>query len=115
AVKSACRDWSFDPSKWVLTLSGGTDSRCLLALMRDRPGLETVTWGQTGARDEDGTDARVAREVARKLGATNRYFPIDLSAVAHDVVVNRFLTASEGRVARISAYLDGFSVWKTLF
>lgn len=115
AVKSACQDWSFDPSKWVLTLSGGTDSRCLLALLRDRRGLETVTWGQSGARDEEGTDARVARDVARKLGVTNRYFPIDLSAVAHDVVVNRFLTASEGRVARISAYLDGFSVWKTLF
>lgn len=115
AVKTACRDWTFDPSKWVLTLSGGTDSRCLLALLRDRPGLETVTWGQSGARDEEGTDARVARDVARKLGVTNRYFPIDLSAVAHDVVVNRFLTASEGRVARISAYLDGFSVWKTLF
>jgi hypothetical protein len=40
----ACRRWSFDAGKWVLTLSGGVDSRGLLCLLRDR-GVSTVTWG----------------------------------------------------------------------
>src|SRR5262245_37058233 len=60
AVADACRRWSFDARKWVLTLSGGTDSRSLLCLLRHR-GIEAVTWGVPGSADQDGNDAHVAR------------------------------------------------------
>src|SRR5262245_40240254 len=43
AVIETCRRWSFDARKWVLTLSGGADSRSLLCLLRDR-GIRSVTW-----------------------------------------------------------------------
>ena len=71
-VTDACRRWSFDARKWVLTLSGGADSRSLLCLLRDR-GIGTVTWGLPHSEEKDGNDAQVAREVARILGVSHRF------------------------------------------
>lgn len=113
AVTDACRRWSFDARKWVLTLSGGVDSRGLLCLLRDR-GLETVTWGQSLSEQKDGNDAQVARQVARILGARHRFIAIETGICDPEVVLERFLAVGEGRVDRMSGYLDGFGVWKTL-
>ncbi len=113
-VIDACRRWSFDARKWVLTLSGGADSRSLLCLLRDR-GMGTVTWGLPHSEEKDGNDAQVAREVARILGATHRFIPIEAGDSDPEVVLRRFLALGEGRVDRISGYVDGFRVWKTLF
>jgi hypothetical protein len=114
AVADACRRWPFDARKWVLTLSGGADSRSLLCLLRDR-GIEAVTWGLPDSTEQKGNDAQIARQIATALGVSHRFFPIDSHAGAPDVVLDRFLAAGEGRVARISGYVDGFRIWKTLF
>jgi hypothetical protein len=114
AVEGACRRWSFEARDWVLTLSGGVDSRSLLYLLRDR-GIQTVTWGLPESAREAGNDARIARHLATALGVPNRFFAIDSRAYAPEIVLERFLAAGEGRVARISGYVDGFNVWKTLF
>jgi hypothetical protein len=114
AVASACRRWSFDQRRWVLTLSGGTDSRSLLCLLRHR-GIGTVTWGLPDSTEQEGNDAQVARAVACALAVPNRFFAIGRCEAAAEVVLDRFLAAGEGRVARISGYVDGFLVWKTLF
>jgi hypothetical protein len=114
-VDDACRAWSFDPDKWLLTLSGGADSRCLLVMLHQRKGLKSATWGTTSSRSEEGNDAQVARAIADLFGVENRFFPTDLSMVPPDTVIRRFVAAGEGRVARISGYLDGFAIWKTLF
>jgi hypothetical protein len=113
AVVNACRRWSFDPRKWVLTLSGGWDSRSLLCMLRER-GIETVTWGSPASAEQDGSDAQIARQVAAALGVPHRFLAI-ASCCAPDVALDRFLAAGEGRVARISGYIDGFDVWKTLY
>jgi hypothetical protein len=113
AVANACRRWSFDARKWVLTLSGGWDSRSLLCMLRER-GIETVTWGRPDSAEQDGSDAQVARQVAAALAVPHRFFAI-AACCAPDVALDRFLAAGEGRVARISGYIDGFDVWKTLF
>jgi hypothetical protein len=112
-VADACRRWSFDARKWVLTLSGGWDSRSLLCLLRDR-GIESVTWGRPDSAEQDGSDAQIARQVAAALAVPHRFFAI-ASRCAPDVALDRFLAAGEGRVARISGYIDGFDVWKTLY
>src|SRR5262245_61069466 len=114
AVVETCRRWSFDARKWVLTLSGGADSRSLLCLLRDR-GIETVTWGLPDATEQEGNDAQIARRIANELAVPHRFFAIDSHAGAPDVVLERFLATGEGRVARISGYVDGFAIWKTLF
>jgi hypothetical protein len=114
AVADACRRWSFDARKWVLTLSGGADSRSLLCLLRDR-GIETVTWGLPESTEQKGNDAQIARQIATALGVPHRFFPIDSQSGTPDVVLDRFLATGEGRVARISGYVDGFRIWKTLF
>jgi hypothetical protein len=115
AVAAACSAWSFDPGKWLLPLSGGADSRGLLYLLRERAGLMTITWGIESARDEVGNDAQLARTLAARFGVSNRYFSTDFSAEPRERVIERFLAAGEGRVAKISGYLDGFKIWKTLF
>lgn len=113
-VTDACRRWAFDARKWVLTLSGGADSRSLLCLLRDR-GIEAVTWGLPEATKQNGNDAFVARTLARSFAVPHRYFAITTARESPDVVLDRFVSAGEGRVDRISGYVDGFQVWKTLF
>jgi hypothetical protein len=113
-VTDACHRWSFDARKWPLTLSGGTDSRGLLCLFRER-GIGTITWGLPGSAEQDGNDAQVARDLARLLSVPHRFFALPVRGDAPDVVLERFLALGEGRIDRISGYLDGFQVWKTLF
>jgi hypothetical protein len=115
AVETVCRRFSGHPARWTLPLSGGVDSRALLFYLHERPGLQTITWGMSGARDQDGNDAQIARALADVFGIPNRYFPTDFSKEPRERLIQRFLTAGEGRVAQISGYLDGFAVWKTLF
>ncbi|HZF27921.1 MAG TPA: asparagine synthase-related protein [Gammaproteobacteria bacterium] len=114
-VEAVCKRLTFDSTKWTLPLSGGVDSRALLFHLHKRRGLETITWGMTGTREQDGNDAQIARTLADVFGIGNRFFPTDLSSEPRERLIQRFLTAGEGRVARISGYLDGFLVWKTLF
>lgn len=113
-VAHACRHSGTDAKKWVLTLSGGADSRSLLSLLRDRR-LPTVTWGLRGTVDRPGNDAQVAKALAQALDVPHRFFVIDPLSYDPAVMLDRFLCAGEGRVARISGYLDGFDVWKTLY
>ena len=114
AVDDACRRWSFNARKWVLTLSGGADSRSLLCLLHHR-GIGTVTWGVRNSAEQDGNDAQIARLLTSALDVPHRFFTIDSHDEAPEVVLERFLAAGEGRVARISGYVDGFKIWKTLF
>lgn len=114
AVAGACRHWPFAARKWVLTLSGGADSRSLLCLLRER-GVDTVTWGLAHADEQEGNDAQIARAVARVLGVPHRFFELDPQDEPADAILERFLAAGEGRVDRISGYTDGFRVWKTLY
>jgi len=114
AVADACRRWSFDARKWILTLSGGADSRGLLCLLRDR-GIHTVTWGLPNSGEQEGNDVAVARLLANTLDVPHRFLSIDSRGDAPEVVLERFVAVGEGRVARISGYVDGFRIWKTLF
>jgi hypothetical protein len=113
-VADACRRWSFDARTWVLTLSGGVDSRGLLYLLRDR-GISTVTWGLPGSDEKEGNDAHVARELARRFGIAHRFIALEPGGVDPETILRRFLAIGEGRVDRLSGYIDGFRVWKTLF
>jgi asparagine synthase (glutamine-hydrolysing) len=70
ALRSAVRSTRERAPRTTLTLSGGLDSRILLALARrEWPAIETVTFGDRGS-----TDARFAADVALRAGAPHVHY-----------------------------------------
>jgi len=104
-----------DYSHWALLLSGGFDSRAILCLLNDTAGLRTLTWGLKSSLDEPLNDACVARDLAAAFNLRHDYFETDVSSEPVDKVISRFLVCGEGRVDHISGYMDGLTIWRTLF
>ena len=108
-----------DLSSWVLPLSGGYDSRGLLCLLwqtgRNLEGLKTITWGLHSSISRRRNDAHVARKVAQSLNVSHQFYHTDLADEPIHSIISRFLLLGEGRIDHISAYLDGFAIWKMLF
>lgn len=101
--------------RWPITLSGGYDSRCILEMLKDRTQISCITWGQSASLENPDTDAWVARELAARYNVPHRYFSTDLRTDRASEVLDRFLISGEGRSDHLSAYLDGFAAWKSLF
>ena len=104
-----------DLRKWILPLSGGYDSRAILMMLKHRPGLKTVTWGQRNALNDTSSDAWVAGTLARHYGIENEYLETDISLEPVVRIFKRFLLAGEGRVDHISGYMDGLAIWKHFY
>ena len=105
------------PSDYVIPLSGGCDSRAIITLIASNTNtnVNTITWGTEHARKQPGTDAYIAEQVAAYFQSNHTYYPLDNSGQDFPVCLKRFVKLSEGRTDNISAYLDGFFVWKRLF
>jgi hypothetical protein len=112
SVMSAAR---FDHSAWSLPLSGGIDCRTILCLLRNPRGLRSVTWGLASSQREPGNDAHVARKLARHFGLNHHFYETDLSGEPVERLFRRYLVCGEGRIDHISAYMDGFQIWKLLY
>lgn len=104
-----------DYSKWVLALSGGIDSRAILCNIKKNDKLKTITWGSGSSFSQKNNDAFVAKSLADFFHLQHKYYKIDLSDEPLESIFNRFLICGEGRVDHISAYMDGFEMWKILF
>ena len=104
-----------DYSKWVLALSGGVDSRAILCNIKKNDKLKTITWGSGSSPSQKNNDAFVAKSLADFFHLQHEYYKIDLSDEPLESIFNRFLICGEGRVDHISAYMDGFKMWKILF
>lgn len=102
-------------ARHVLPLSGGVDSRALLSLLHRRHRLDCVTWGMASSLADPTTDSAVAARVARHFAVPHRFYATDVAAEPFERLLDRFLVAGEGRVDRISGYMDGFAVWRRLF
>ena len=105
---------NLDTGDWVLPISGGYDSRAILLFLKGQRQPATVTWGLREALRDNGSDAYVAKKVAEYFACKHIYYPTDLADEPIDKILNRFLVAGEGRIAHISAYMDGFRIWKNL-
>ncbi|MCK0715834.1 hypothetical protein ACFO0U_13350 [Chromohalobacter sarecensis] len=107
-----------DFERWVLPLSGGYDSRGILLFIKNTIGapdnLKAITWGLEKSQYEKGNDAYVAKELARSVGIQHKYYHTDVSPEPLEVVFDRFLFCSEGRVDHIAGYMDGMDIWKKL-
>lgn len=119
ALHRAFESVDLDLSQWALPLSGGYDSRSILAFFdeekRDLEGLQAITWGTKEALRHPNSDACIARRVAEHYGVDHRYFALDEEEKPAAEVVDRFLHCGEGRVDHIAGYLDGFETWRALF
>ena len=115
AMDDTCAGLDLDRSMWALPLSGGRDCRAILLRMQHRgAGLRCVTWGLREALNKPGTDAFVAREVAHYLGLPHEYVETNPSDDPPERILRRFLVAGEGRIDHVSAYMDGFELWRSL-
>ncbi len=103
-----------DPSQWSLMLSGGIDSRSILAMLKNGSKLKAVTWGLKDQIQDCHNDAAVAAQVAASLGIDHQYFETDISPEPIDIVFNRFLSTGEGRIDHVAGYMDGLNIWKRL-
>lgn len=97
---------------WILPLSGGVDSRSLALLLPQ--GMRTVTWGTVASRSVPTSDTTVAQVLASEIGSRHEFLPLDAEPVASEIVLERFVRASEGRVDHFGGYVDGFALWRRL-
>lgn len=108
-----------DFRRWVLQLSGGYDSRAILCLLKENVGVlenfKAVTWGLQASLDEDGNDAKVARELAGALGLQHDYYQTDISSEPIETILDRFILCSEGRIDHLAGYMDGMKIWRKLY
>ncbi|MEZ4826767.1 MAG: hypothetical protein R3C61_10820 [Bacteroidia bacterium] len=105
---------SFPEDKWVISLSGGYDSRALLLYLHNRRKIKCVTWGLSNVLDHHLSDAYVARSLTEHFNLPFRFFTLD-AKVSFETLFNRFFTASDGRTDHIAGYSDGLDLWRQLF
>ena len=116
AMLDACARLDLPWATWRLALSGGMDSRAILAgLVGAGARPACVTWGSRAAPRDPKSDAAVAELVAERFGVSRAYYSTDFTGEPLDRVLGRFLAVSEGRLDHFDGYADGLRMWKLLF
>lgn len=105
------------PDEVLLPLSGGLDSRLLLALSQEAGAVsrvELVNWGIVQP-DNVFDDKSAAKRIAVTYGKPllDRFLPTQSDD--YNRVLDRFVEASEGRIDHFNAYTDGFSMWDDFY
>lgn len=119
SIEETFSSLKLDYSDWVLPLSGGYDSRGILAFLpkKDMWGtsLRTVTWGLKSSEQIEGNDALVAKKLSETAQLPHKYYHTDMTGEEIDKIIDRFIILGEGRVDHLSGYMDGLSLWRDLF
>lgn len=108
---------SYPEGQVLLPLSGGLDSRLLLALSK-HAGLDKkvglVNWGVPTARGVF-DDKSAAQKVAAFYGKELLDMSLPAQIDEYDQVLDHFVEASEGRIDHFNAFADGFALWTEIF
>ncbi len=116
SIFAACASLRLNGAQAALTLSGGHDSRSLLAGLADAGApITCLTWGLGKSLDEPDNDAAIARRLAERFGLRHEYLLLDPGDRSVRDGFSRFLRAGEGRVEDFSGYTDGFDAWRHIF
>ncbi|WP_114750942.1 hypothetical protein [Pleomorphovibrio marinus] len=106
------------PSDWVLSISGGVDSRGLLyAVLAHAPTsqeIKTLTWGGKATMKQRESDFYLGQVLAKQANTSHSNVILDREQVPFELLWERFLTNGEGRVDNITGYVDGFGLWEKL-
>jgi hypothetical protein len=115
AIDATCGQLNLDIDRWVLTSSGGLDSRALLSFLV-RNGLRPccVTWTTRASLRNPLSDACIARRITQRYGVEHEVLVLDDDEIDADTVLSRFVAANEGRNDEIAGYLDGLAMWRDL-
>ena len=116
AVLAACEELQISLDTWLLPLSGGLDSRTILAALVDvgrRP--RCITWGLRRSLKDPKSDTVVARRLAQHYKVEHSFLATDPPGEPARAFFDRYLVAGEGRTDQIAGYIDGLAAWKTLF
>ena len=116
ALAWSCANLNIDVGQWVLPLSGGRDSRALLAFMV-RGGLRPrcVTWTTRSSLHRPLSNAFLARLVAQRFGVEHEFVWLDGHSGEAGLALERFVEVAEGRSDEYSGYTDGCRIWRDLF
>ena len=114
ALQTTFDNLHLDWGRWVLSLSGGYDSRCSLGMLADRTRIKCITWSVTDRLEDTGGDAYIAGCLARKYGLEHEYFITDVSNEPVDLLLDRVLMANEGRIDHVNASVDGYERYRKM-
>jgi hypothetical protein len=116
AIAWSCGALDIDTDHWLLPLSGGIDSRIILAFMvksGKRP--RCVTWTTRESLRNPLSDAFIARLVARRYRVEHTYEFLDDAQKVDGAALQRFVEVGEGGSSEFAAYVDGCAMWSDLF
>lgn len=103
-------------STWQLFLSGGYDSRALLLLLLQQNSMpHCATIGLHSSRTAPHNDGYIARVLTDQLGLAHDYYACDTYDLPLETVFDRFLQAGEGRIDHLNNFMDGMTIYGTLF
>lgn len=112
----SCGSLDIDADRWLLPLSGGVDSRAILAMMvRNARRPKCGTWTTRASVKTPLSDAFIAPLVARRWGVAHEFFYLDDSQTDAGAALQRFVTVGEGRTDHFSGYTDGGALWGDVF
>lgn len=115
SLKQVIKEYPKD--KVLLPLSGGLDSRLLLALSKKSKlsnRLNLVNWGVSKPKRVY-DDKKAAKRIAKfyKKPLLDKLLPTEIND--YDQVLNQFVEAGEGRIDHFNAFADGFKMWTEFF
>ncbi|MFT3679667.1 MAG: hypothetical protein QM791_05315 [Ferruginibacter sp.] len=118
-VFDSFKNISTDFSQWLLPMSGGYDSRAIACILKksgnDISKLETITWGTHESRQDKDSDGYLGVEVSKALNLKNNFYETDKVNEPLEIVFERFILCSEGRIDHILGYTDGLAIWRDIF
>jgi hypothetical protein len=116
ALSWCCGKLDVSTDRWLLPLSGGVDSRTILAFMvKTGRSPKCVTWTTRESVRNPLSDASIARRLARKFRVEHKYEFLNGGETTISAALQLFVEVGEGCTDEFAAYIDGCAVWRNLF
>lgn len=113
-VDSLFADLGLRPEEWAVSLSGGVDSRAVVAHLPEAGDCHAFTYAAADRPAPPDSDVVIAAQVAARFGMDHAVLPLRSDRLPAEEVLRQFVTAGEGRTDELAGYVDGFAVWRSV-